>query len=114
MNKNKMKTSLKFFTHLSVNLLPATFLPATLLLNAAPLFAQQNTIEQVIITGTYNPLAIEQVSSSVSVVDREMLVQLNKTNLADVLQSVPGVLIEQQGGPGGLAVASIRGWRRDE
>jgi vitamin B12 transporter len=109
MNKNKMKTPLNFFTHLSVNLLPATFLSATLLLNAAPLFAQQNTIEQVIITGAYNPLAIEQVSSSVSVVDREMLVQLNKTNLADVLQSVPGVLIEQQGGPGGLAVASIRG-----
>jgi iron complex outermembrane receptor protein/vitamin B12 transporter len=38
-----------------------------------------------------------------------MLAQLNKTNLADVLQSVPGVLIERQGGPGGLAVASIRG-----
>lgn len=84
-------------------------LPAAVLLHAAPAFSQQNTIEQIIVTGAYNPLAIEQVSSSVSVVDREMLVQLNKTNLADVLQSVPGVLIEQQGGPGGLAVASIRG-----
>lgn len=84
-------------------------LPAAVLVHAVPVFAQQNTIEQIIVTGAYNPLAIEQVSSSVSVVDREMLVQLNKTNLADVLQSVPGVLIEQQGGPGGLAVASIRG-----
>lgn len=84
-------------------------LPAAVLLHAMPVFSQQNTIEQIIVTGAYNPLTIEQVSSSVSVVDREMLVQLNKTNLADVLQSVPGVLIEQQGGPGGLAVASIRG-----
>lgn len=104
MKKNKMKRPLHFFKYLSANLLPATFL-----FNATPLIAQQNAVEQIIVTGAYNPLAIEQVSSSVSVVDRDMLTQLNKTNLADVLQSVPGVLIERQGGPGGLAVASIRG-----
>jgi len=104
MNNNKVKNRFKNISHLSTNVLPAA-----LLLNAMPLFAQQNAVEQIIVTGTYNPLAIEQVSSSVSVVDRDMLAQLNKTNLADVLQSVPGVLVERQGGPGGLAVASIRG-----
>jgi outer membrane cobalamin receptor len=101
MNNNKVKNRFKNISHLSMNVLPVA-----LLLNAMPLFAQQNAIEQIIVTGTYNPLTMEQVSSSVSVVDREMLGQLNKTNLADVLQSVPGVLIEQQGGPGGLAVAN--------
>ncbi len=96
MNNNKTKNALTLF-------------PTTLLLCCAPLYAQQNSVEQVIVTGTYNPLAIEQVSSSVSVVDRAMLEQLNKTNLGDVLQSVPGVLVERQGGPGGLSAASIRG-----
>ncbi|RZA01814.1 MAG: TonB-dependent receptor, partial [Moraxellaceae bacterium] len=57
----------------------------------------------------YNPITAEQLSSTVSVLDREMIAQLNKTNLADLLQTVPGVLIERQGGPGGLAVASLRG-----
>ncbi|WP_331352230.1 TonB-dependent receptor plug domain-containing protein [Cellvibrio sp. UBA7671] len=104
MNNNKVKNRFKNISHLSMNVLPTA-----LLLNAMPLFAQQNAIEQIIVTGTYNPLTMEQVSSSLSVVDREMLGQLNKTNLAEVLQSIPGVLIERQGGPGGLAVASIRG-----
>jgi len=99
MNNNKIVNRSIFFTLMS----------SACLLHAAPLFAQQELLEQVIVTGTYNPLALAQVSSSVSVVDRKMLKQLNKTTLADVLQSVPGVLIEQQGGPGGLAVASIHG-----
>lgn len=83
-------------------------LPSTLLFAAAPLYAQQMP-EQIVVTGTYNPLAVEQLSSAVTVLDHELITQLNKTNLADLLQSVPGVLIERQGGPGGLAVASIRG-----
>ncbi|PUA28846.1 MAG: hypothetical protein B0W54_10545 [Cellvibrio sp. 79] len=86
-------------------------LPATLLLAMTTAVAQQpaSVAEQVIVTGTYHPLAAGQVSSSVSVLDQETIGQLNKTNLADLLESVPGVLIERQGGPGGLAVASIRG-----
>lgn len=86
-------------------------LPATMVLAAVPLYAQQSAPvqEQVIVTGTYHPLTAGQISSSVSVLDHETIEQLNKTHLADLLESVPGVLIERQGGPGGLAVASIRG-----
>lgn len=86
-------------------------LPATIILAAVPAFAQQPApvTEQVIVTGTYHPLEAGQLTSSVSVLDHDTIGQLNKTNLADLLESVPGVLIERQGGPGGLAVASIRG-----
>lgn len=88
-------------------------LPIALTMASAPLYAQQPNQEplqeQVIVTGTHSPLAATQVSSSVSVIDRTTIAQLNKTNLADVLQTVPGVLVERQGGPGGLTVASIRG-----
>ncbi len=99
MNKNKTFNRSIFFT----------LMCSACLLHSASLLAQHELLEQVIVTGTYNPLALAQVSSTVSVVNREMLQQLNKTSLADALQSVPGVLVEQQGGPGGLAVASIRG-----
>lgn len=87
-------------------------LPLALTMASAPLYAQQpqeQVQEQLIVTGTYSPLTATQVSSTVSVIDRATITQLNKTNLADVLQTVPGVLVERQGGPGGLTVASIRG-----
>ncbi len=83
--------------------------PAAFAIASAGLAAAPQIQEQLIVTGTYSPLAVEQLSSTVTVVDRPMIEQLNKTNLADLLQSVPGVLVERQGGPGGLAVASIRG-----
>jgi vitamin B12 transporter len=85
------------------------WLPATLAFATAPLWAQQQIQEQLIVTGSYTPLPVEQLSSTVSVLDRPMIAQLNKTNLADLLQAIPGVLVERQGGPGGLSVASIRG-----
>jgi len=86
-------------------------LPASLAMAAVPVFARQPApvVEQVIVTGTYHPLTAKQITASVSVLDQASIGQLNKTNLADLLESVPGVLIERQGGPGGLAVASLRG-----
>lgn len=84
-------------------------LSATLAIAATSLHAEPQIQEQLIVTGTYSPLAVEQLSSTVNVIDRAMIERLNKINLADLLQSIPGVLVERQGGPGGLAVASIRG-----
>lgn len=91
----------------SRQLLRTTLAPLALAIAAVHVYAQQTP--EVIVTGTYNPLTAEQLSSAVSVLDHTEIQQLNKTNLADLLQSVPGVLIERQGGPGGLAVASLRG-----
>lgn len=84
-------------------------LPVAMALASASVYAQSEIQEQLIVTGTYSPLAVEKITSSVSVIDRPMIEQLNKTNLAELLQSIPGVLVERQGGPGGLAVVSIRG-----
>lgn len=84
-------------------------LPISLVIVATPLYAEQKIQEEVLVTGSYSPLTAEQLSSTVTVVDHERIVQLNKTHLAELLQSVAGVLLERQGGPGGLAVASIRG-----
>lgn len=84
------------------------FLPGALALAMASAHAEQ-ALEQVIVNGSYNPTTAKQITSAVSVLDRAEIVSLNKTNLADLLQTIPGILVERQGGPGGLAVASIRG-----
>lgn len=97
---------MKYTNRFSTGLIPLT---SSFLLIAASAVLAQQPAEQTIVTGNYHPLTATQISSSVSVIDRETIVHLNKTNLADLLESVPGVSIERQGGPGGLAVASIRG-----
>ncbi len=64
-------------------------------------------IEDVLVTGTLAPqLAL---TSSVSVLDTQQIEALNKTTVADLLKTLPGLLVEEQGGPGGLTAVSIRG-----
>jgi outer membrane cobalamin receptor len=64
-------------------------------------------IEDVLVTGTFAPQP--ELSASVSVLDSQQIQALNKTTIADLLRTLPGLLVEQQGGPGGLTAVSIRG-----
>lgn len=66
-------------------------------------------LEHVLVTGSYSPQPATNLSSSVTVLDQTFLRQINKRNVADALRTVPGLLIEELGGPGGLTAVSIRG-----
>ncbi len=77
------------------------------LLAAAVSAAPDPALENVLVTGTLAPQ--EALTSSVSVLDAQQIKALNKTTLADVLRTLPGLSVEQQGGPGGLTAVSIRG-----
>lgn len=69
--------------------------------------AAESAIEDVLVTGTLAPQ--EALTASVSVLDSQQIQALNKTSVADLLKTLPGLLVEEQGGPGGLAAVSIRG-----
>jgi iron complex outermembrane receptor protein/vitamin B12 transporter len=69
--------------------------------------APNAAIEDVLVTGTFAPQPA--LTSSVSVLDAQQIQALNKTTVADILRTLPGLLVEQQGGPGGLTAVSIRG-----
>jgi vitamin B12 transporter len=84
----------------------AAFTLAALLVAAASA-APDPGLENVLVTGTLAPQ--EAITSSVSVLDAQQIRALNKTTLADVLRTLPGLSVEQQGGPGGLSAVSIRG-----
>ncbi|WP_116367703.1 TonB-dependent receptor plug domain-containing protein [Parahaliea mediterranea] len=73
---------------------------------SAPL---DSALETVLVTGNYTPLAAQDFTASASVLDATQLRQLNKRQLGDVLRTVPGVLVEEQGGSGGLTAVSLRG-----
>jgi len=64
-------------------------------------------LEDVLVTGTFSPRPA--LTSSVSVLSAEQIEALNKTTVADLLQTLPGLLVEEQGGPGGLTAVSVRG-----
>jgi vitamin B12 transporter len=77
-------------------------------LSAAALHAAPpDAIEDVLVTGTLAPQPT--LTASTSVLDAQQIQALNKATVADLLRTLPGLLVEQQGGPGGLTAVSIRG-----
>jgi len=69
--------------------------------------AGQARIESVLVTGTY--AAQSPLTASHATLEAADIEQLNKRSVADLLRTFPGVLVEEQGGPGGLTAISIRG-----
>ncbi|MAT95131.1 MAG: TonB-dependent receptor [Halioglobus sp.] len=69
--------------------------------------AADEHVEDVLVTGTYAPQPA--LTAAVSVLDEAQIAALNKRSVADLLQTLPGLLVEQQGGPGGLTAVSVRG-----
>jgi vitamin B12 transporter len=82
------------------------FAPLFLAIITAPTFA---ATEELIVTGSYNPVTNEQLSSSVSVINKEELLQLSSNSVIDALRQVPSVWVEEQGGPGGITSIALRG-----
>ncbi len=76
------------------------------LLLAADAFSSN---DEVIVTGTYSPIATETIASSVSVINREELLALSQHSLVDALRQIPSLWVEEQGGPGGITGISLRG-----
>jgi outer membrane cobalamin receptor len=77
--------------------------------SAAPVYADKMNVEELLVTGSYSETQRENVSASITILDRADISALNKSHLVDVLRTVPGLLIEEQGGAGGLVSVSLRG-----
>lgn len=78
-------------------------------LYSAAVLGSQGPAEQVVVTGSYSPIERSRLSSTMTVVDREEIKRLQKTSVLDVLRTVPGVLVNNEGGAGGQSSVSIRG-----
>jgi vitamin B12 transporter len=66
-------------------------------------------LEELIVTGSYSPVAIEQLSAQVTVLNQRQLQQLGGANLIGALRQIPGLWIDEQGGPGGVTSINLRG-----
>jgi vitamin B12 transporter len=66
-------------------------------------------LETVRVVGTHLGLGAESLTGQVSVIDRDEIAALNKTSVEQLLQALPGVSINQQGGAGGVTSLYVRG-----
>ena len=70
---------------------------------------QSQTMDEMVVTGSSMPRALELVSQSISIISKEEIAALPVINIAGLLETVGGVDIRQRGGSGVQADVSIRG-----
>jgi len=68
-----------------------------------------DSLENIIVTGSYSAVEQAQITSSAIVVGREALFALSSHSVVDALRQVPSLWVESQGGPGGLTSIVMRG-----
>lgn len=64
---------------------------------------------QITLTANRSPTAIQRTGSAITVISGEEIRKSNPGSLVDALRSVPGLVINQTGGPGGTTLALLRG-----
>lgn len=85
-----------------------TLLPSAALA-ADETIAESYTRPHLIINALRDERPLNQVASSVTVIDQEQLQRENKQTLTEVLRGVPGLSVAQSGGPGQTTRVFMRG-----
>ncbi len=70
--------------------------------------------EQVVVTAQNSAQAVDEVSKAVSVVDARELEDRDESTVVDALRTVPGLRVQQLGGPGRLVSIKSRGLRNQD
>lgn len=75
----------------------------------APDDTTPDNMETITVTASRTPTLVNNAGSAISLITRKQILQQNAMSLADLLRSVPGVSVSQQGGIGALAQVRVRG-----
>jgi vitamin B12 transporter len=70
--------------------------------------------EQVVVTAQGTAQSVDEVSKSVSVVDAREIDERDESVITDALRTVPGLRIQQLGGPGRVVSIKARGLRNQD
>ncbi len=72
-------------------------------------FAQDNTLDELVISANFTPISAEKVGSAVTVIDEATIRDSKATHLADILRLVPGLSVSRVSGKGSLTDIRMRG-----
>lgn len=78
------------------------------IIGTSPLIHAQE-MESILVVGSRLNLPEDQRPGQLSIIDEATITALNKENLNDLLQALPGVSINRQGGAGGVTSFYVRG-----
>lgn len=71
--------------------------------------ADRRTLDNVVITGKASQKRLS-ATAPVRVLDKESIVRLGVTDIADALHRLPGITLRDYGGAGGMKTVSVRGF----
>jgi iron complex outermembrane receptor protein len=69
---------------------------------------------EVVVTAADSPQTVDEVSKAVTVVSRREMEERDEATIADALRTVPGLRVQQLGGPGALTSIKTRGLRSQD
>jgi vitamin B12 transporter len=68
----------------------------------------------VVVTASDSPQSVDEVSKAVTVVNRQEIDERDESAIADALRTVPGLRVQQLGGPGSFTSIKTRGLRNED
>lgn len=68
----------------------------------------------VVVTASDSPQSVDEVSKAVTVVSRQEIDERDETAISDALRIVPGLRVQQLGGPGSFTSIKTRGLRNED
>lgn len=68
----------------------------------------------VVVTASDTPQSVAEVSKAITVVDRQEIDERNESAIAEALRMVPGLRVQQLGGPGSFTTIKTRGLRTED
>jgi iron complex outermembrane receptor protein len=68
----------------------------------------------VVIVAADTPQEIDQVSKAVTVIDRQEIDERDESSITEALRTVPGLRVQQLGGPGSFTSIKTRGLRNED
>ncbi len=92
----------------------ACFVAGSTLVLCSPALAEPVALEGIVISASRYPEEAGKVGSAVTVIDREQIASSNADNVADLLETVPGLTVNTGGGVGGTTSVFIRGADPDQ
>jgi iron complex outermembrane receptor protein len=68
----------------------------------------------VVVTASDTPQSVDEVSKAITVVDKQEIDNRDESQVAESLRNVPGLRVQQLGGPGSFTSIKIRGLRSED
>jgi hypothetical protein len=70
--------------------------------------------DEVVVTASGTPQPVDEVSKAITVVDQANIEERDEYSISEALRTLPGLCVQQLGGPGAFTTIKIRGVRNED